>query len=119
MGGVLDSLLLPVGGTLTMTGIVGWMARLLVISERRATAAEARYTAEIKRINRDHDAEIKELRKARTDDIAELNKRVSELSKRVEDLHAKWDSERTLRHAAEDRAARAEQAGGLRSVDKG
>lgn len=103
-----------------MTGIVGWMARLLVISERRSTAAEARYTTEIKRINDDHDAEIKELRLARSEDIADLKLQLAALQLRVEELHSKWDQERVLRHAAEDRAARAEQqGGGLRSVDKG
>jgi outer membrane murein-binding lipoprotein Lpp len=113
--GVIDSVFLPAGGTLTATGIVGWMARLLVISERRLKVIDTRYAAEIKRINRDHDAELKELRAARTNDIADLRRSIAALHARVDDLGSRLDQERQLRFAAEDRAARAERGGEQRA----
>ncbi|WP_460441045.1 hypothetical protein [Amycolatopsis stemonae] len=79
-----------------MTGIIGYLARLLVIADRRNTA-------ELKRVNEAHDEEIAELKR----DIADLRAKVDELEARV-------DEERELRRAAEDRAAAAERrAGGV------
>lgn len=65
--------------------------------------AQARYAAELHRINTSHDAEMAELRK----DIAELRVRVDSLNDML-------DQERGLRRAAEDKAAEAQRrAGGL------
>lgn len=99
------------------------MARLLFITQRQATTANAHYTAEIERLNKDHDAELLELRAARTADLAALRessradietlkRQVAELQASMADLHAKYDAERELRRAAEDRAAVAERRAG-------
>ncbi|MFI6308501.1 hypothetical protein ACIBCH_41965 [Amycolatopsis thailandensis] len=77
-----------------MTLIIGWMARLLVIADRRNTA-------ELTRVNTAHDQEIAELKAA----LAELRSKVDKLEKKV-------DEERGLRRAAEDRAAAAERRAG-------
>jgi chromosome segregation ATPase len=89
--------LLATGGTgVVVTGIIGWMARLLIIADRRNTA-------ELKRVNDAHDEEIGELKR----DIAELRSKVDDLERRL-------DEERELRRAAEDRAAAAvRRAGGV------
>ena len=52
-----------------MTGIIGYLARLLVIADRRNTA-------ELKRVNDAHDEEIAELKR----DIAELRSEVDKLN---------------------------------------
>jgi TolA-binding protein len=91
---------LATGGTgAVVTGIIGWMARLLIIADRRNTA-------ELKRVNDTHDEEIAELKR----DIADLRSKVDELEGRL-------DEERALRRKAEDRAAAAERrAGGGRNA---
>lgn len=87
--------LLATGGTgAVVTGIIGYLARLLVIADRRNTA-------ELKRVNDAHDEEIAELK----GDLAALREKVDALEKRV-------DEERELRRAAEDRAAAAERRAG-------
>lgn len=87
--------LLATGGTgVVVTGIIGWMARLLIIADRRNTN-------ELKRVNDAHDEEIGELKR----DIAELRSKVDDLERRL-------DEERELRRAAEDRAAAAERRAG-------
>jgi hypothetical protein len=94
-----------------------WMWRLLIISDRRtaadrlayqaaADAAAARATAEINRINRDHDAELVELRQARKEENARLEAKVELLTAQVEALNVKFDAERNARRAAEDTASR-------------
>jgi outer membrane murein-binding lipoprotein Lpp len=86
---------LATGGTgAVVTGIIAWMARLLIIADRRSTA-------ELKRVNETHDEEIAELKS----DLAALRTKVDELEARV-------DEERELRRAAEDRAAAAERRAG-------
>ncbi|GAA1970142.1 hypothetical protein [Amycolatopsis minnesotensis] len=87
----LASVALPGGIGVLVMGIIGWMARLLVTSDRR-------YTAELSRLNRAHDEEI-----------AELKADLAELRDAVDQLHARVDEERELRRAAEDRAAAAKR----------
>lgn len=90
----LGSVLATGGAGAVVTGIIGWMARLLVIADRRNTA-------ELKRVNDAHDEEMAELKA----DLAELRSKVDYLEERL-------DEERELRRAAEDRAAAAERRAG-------
>lgn len=94
-----------VGGGVLVTGVVGWMARLLVISDRRTAA-------EIARINTAHDDELVEVRQARANDIADLKEQVFELRQEVKALRQEIEAERRARHEAEDRAAIAERRAG-------
>ncbi len=95
----LSSVLTTGGAGAVVTLIIGWMARLLVIADRRNTA-------ELTRVNAAHDEEMAELKA----DLAELRSKVDTLEERL-------DEERALRRAAEDRAAAAERrAGGGRDA---
>ena len=83
-------------------GIGGVAVWLVVLLLRRESSSEERHTAELKRVNDAHDAELSELRA----DIAALRKQ-------VDDLQLKLDIEREERRKAEDMAAEAlRQSGG-------
>lgn len=83
-------------------GIGGIAAWLVVLLLRRESSSEERHTAELKRVNDSHDAELAELRA----DIAALRKQIDE-------LQLKLDIEREERRKAEDMAAAAlRHAGG-------
>lgn len=84
-------------------GIGGVAVWLVVLLLRRESSSEERHTAELKRVNDAHDAELAELRA----DIAALRKQ-------VDDLQLKLDIEREERRKAEDMAAQAlRHAGGV------
>lgn len=102
----MDALLSALVSKLPELGIAGVALMLLLTSWRNSTAdrgdyrealraAEERHAAEIDRINREHDAEIAEIRDTKAD-----------LRKRIEDLNAALDLEREARRMAEDRASR-------------
>lgn len=90
----LGNVLATGGAGVLVTAVIGWLARLLLIADRRNAA-------ELKRVNDTHDEEITELRR----DIAELRAEVDKLNQRLDD-------ERELRRSAEDRAAAAERRAG-------
>ena len=77
-------------------GIGGVAVWLVVLLLKRESSSEERHTAELKRVNDAHDAELSELRA----DIAALRKQ-------VDDLQLKLDIEREERRKAEDMAAQA------------
>lgn len=77
-----------------MTGIIAYLARLLIIADRR------------------HAAELKRVDDARDEEIAELKGDLAALREKVEMLERRVDEERALRRAAEDRAAEAERRAG-------
>jgi len=112
--GVVGSVAPQLIGGVSLIGVMLWMARLLFITQRQATTANAHYTAEIERLNKDHDAELLELRTSRSEDIETLKRQVAALQASMAELHAKYDAERELRRAAEDRAAVAERRAGPR-----
>lgn len=64
-------------------------------------AMEERHTAELTRVNREHDAEM-----------AEVLETKSRLRNQIEELNATVDLEREARRAAEDKAFEARRAGG-------
>ncbi len=103
----MDALLSALVTKLPELGIAGLALMLLLTSWRNAAtdrgdyreslrAAEERHAAEIARINREHDAEIAEIRATK-----------AELRKRIDDLNAALDLEREARRSAEDRLSRA------------
>lgn len=83
-----------IGGATILLVIIGVVTRLWL-------GAEGRHLAELTRVNKAHDEELAELKA----DIAELRKRVDELTTQV-------DTERTARRRAEDEAAQARRQGG-------
>lgn len=102
----MDALLSALVSKLPELGIAGLALMLLLTSWRNSTtdrgdyrdalrAAEDRHAAEIARINREHDAEIAEIRATK-----------AELRQRIVELNAALDRELELRRAAEDRASR-------------
>lgn len=108
----MDALLSALVSKLPELGIAGLALVLLFTSWRNATsdrgdyrdalrAAQDRHAAELERINREHDAELAEIRATKAD-----------LRKRIEDLNAAVDLEREARRAAEDRASEAVRRSG-------
>lgn len=108
----MDAILSALLAKLPELGIAGLALVLLFAAWRNATsdrgdyrdalkAAEERHAAEIARVNREHDAEVLELR----DGGASLRKRIEELNTDV-------DIEREARRKAEDEAAEARRRSG-------
>ncbi len=87
--------LLATGGTgAVVTGIIGYLARLLVLADRR------------------HAAELKRVDDSRDEEIADLRAKIEALQEKVDVLERRVDAERELRRVAEDRAAEAERRAG-------
>lgn len=85
------------GGASILVGIIGILAYLWLGAERRTRL-------ELERVNRDHDAELAELRAER-----------AELRERNTALNVALDDERSQRRRAEDAAAQAKRDVGLGS----
>lgn len=93
---------LGIAGVALMLLLTSWRNNATDRGDYRAALrdAEERHAAEIERINREHDAEIAEIRATKAD-----------LRKRIEDLNAALDLERETRRAAEERLSRARRRG--------
>lgn len=101
---------LAYAGTGVLGVMFGVMFRMLIVADRRATA-------EIKRINADHDNELTELRTARKDENTRLEGKIVLLTAQVEALNDRFDEERNARRRAEDQAAELiRQFGGPRAA---
>lgn len=95
------------GGTIAsglgLVGIIGWLWRLLILSDRR-------WTAELDRKDLVHDAELAELRaelksirEGRASDQTAGELRISAMQLQIDNLNRRLDDEMNARRAAEDR----------------
>lgn len=64
------------------------------------------YREEIARINKDHDAELEELRVTRARELKELRDEINELKNEIRSMRVEMEAERTARRSAEERAHR-------------
>jgi cell division protein FtsB len=91
---------LPVAGPAILLVIIAILTRLWLKASKVAgeelNRVRVNYSTEIARLNRQHDAEL-----------AELKRDITELREGVDKLNARVDEERELRRRAEDHAAEA------------
>lgn len=102
--GVLDALQSQ-GGTVSvavgLTVIIIWLFRSLSVERRGRSEDTARWRAELERVNKDHDQEIREMRAK----ITRLEQRESEVTAtfraEIERLNTRLDAEMERRRALE------------------
>lgn len=121
----MDAVLSAVVTKLPELGIAGIALVLLFAAWRNAAAdradyrdalkaAEERHSAELIRVNREHDAEAAELRASLATLRGDSDARITALTKRLDDLNAALDLEIEARRKAQDEAAEAlRRSGGL------
>lgn len=90
-------------GQLGPIGIALIILLIMWVLNRQTTRG---YREEIARINKDHDAELEELRINRAREMKELREEIAELKKEIRDLRAETEAERNIRREAEERAHR-------------
>lgn len=94
-------------------GIGGILFALLVYVLRNAATDRGDYRTALTAAQQRHDTELSRIKAAYADELAALRADLAELRKRVDELNAALDAERTARHRAEDKAAEAlRRAGG-------
>lgn len=86
----------PIGIALIILIIIWWL-------NRQTTRG---YREEIARINKDHDAELEELRVNRARELKELREEISGLKEEIRNLRDEMDAERRARRTAEETAHR-------------
>lgn len=107
----MDAVLSALASKLPEMGLSGLALVLLLAAWRNATsdrrdyrdslkAAEERHTAELNRVNREHDAEMAEAAQIR-----------ARMRQQIEELHTTVDLEREARRNAEDKAFEARRGG--------
>ena len=90
----MDAVLTSVMSSVPQLGVGGVALAFIVLLLRRESSSQDRFSAEYKRINEAHNAEL-----------AELRAEIQSLRERIEDLQLKLDIEREERRKAEDVAA--------------
>jgi Skp family chaperone for outer membrane proteins len=96
----LDAVLTAVFQSLPQFGVAGGLLVVVVLLLRRESSTEQRHTAELKRINELHDAELTEMRAD-----------IKDLREQVDRVHHALDEERALRRQIEDQLAAARRGG--------
>lgn len=90
-------------GQLGPIGIALIILLIMWVLNRQTTRG---YREEIARINKDHDAELEELRVNRARELKELREEIAGLKEEIRNLRVEMDAERTARRQAEERAHR-------------
>lgn len=93
-------------GALGQLGPIGLALIILLIMWVLNRQTTRGYREEISRINKDHDAELEELRVNRARELKELREEISELKEEIRSLRVEMEAERTARRLAEERAHR-------------
>jgi Skp family chaperone for outer membrane proteins len=96
----LDAVLTAVVQSLPQAGVAGAALVVVVLLLRRESSTEERHTAELKRINDAHDAEL-----------AEMRADIKELRDSLDRVNAALDEERERRRGIEDELATARRGG--------
>lgn len=90
-------------GQLGPIGIALIILLIMWVLNRQTTRG---YREEIARINKDHDAELEELRVNRARELKELREEIAGLKEEIRNLRVEMEAERTARRLAEERAHR-------------
>lgn len=93
-------------GALGNLGPIGLALIILIVMWFLNRQTTRGYRDEIFRINKDHDAELEELRGNRVRELKELREQISELKEEIRSLRIEMEAERTARRRAEERAHR-------------
>lgn len=96
----MDAVLTAVVQSLPQVGVASGLLFVVVLLLRRESATEERHTAELRRINDAHDAEL-----------AEMRADIKELREKQDQLNAALDEERARRRQIEDELAAARRGG--------
>lgn len=97
-------------------GVGGLLLGLVVYLLRNASSERSDYRAGMAAARESHAAELDRVRRVHDAERSELHENIRNLRARVTELNSLLDSERSARHAAEDRAAEAlRRAGGASS----
>lgn len=90
-------------GQLGPIGIALIILLIMWVLNRQTTRG---YREEIARINKDHDAELEELRVNRARELKELRDQIAELKAEIQGLRSEMEDERKARRVAEETAHR-------------
>lgn len=93
-------------GALGQLGPIGIALIILLIMWVLNRQTTRGYREEIARINKDHDAELEELRVNRAREIKELREEIAGLKEEIRSLREETTAERNARRAAEEAAHR-------------
>lgn len=93
-------------GALGQLGPIGIALVILLIMWLLNRQTTRGYREEIARINKDHDAELEELRVNRARELKELRDEIAELKDEIRDMRVELAQERTARMLAEELAHR-------------
>jgi hypothetical protein len=93
-------------GALGQMGPIGLALIILIVMWGLSRQTTRGYREEIARINKDHDAELEELRVNRARELTELREEIAGLKEEIRSLRSEMDAERTARRTAEETAHR-------------
>jgi flagellar biosynthesis/type III secretory pathway M-ring protein FliF/YscJ len=93
-------------GALGQLGPIGIALIILLIMWVLNRQTTRGYREEIARINKDHDAELEELRVNRAREIKELREEIAGLKEEIRSLREETTAERNARRVAEEQAHR-------------
>jgi len=94
-------------GAIPTLGPIGIVLLILAYVGKQWIGSDARYKAEIERLNAAHEAELKRINEAHDDELRELRDDIRELRKDIDNLRRELETERRLRYEAQEEAHRA------------